>query len=118
MFGFNFLQYPVYLSAKDLCLSLDGLCIKLKSENNFVYSDQLSRAKLSVVLNIAEGFSRYTKPDFNRFMSIATGSLYEVIACIDIFFEFGHLKSEERDCLLQRAQEIIKQLSALRKGTK
>jgi len=46
--------------------------------------DQLRRASLSVVLNLAEGAGRWGKKDQTRFYRIALGSFREMEACLDI----------------------------------
>jgi four helix bundle protein len=46
--------------------------------------DQLSRASLSVVLNIAEGSGKYTVKDRARFYRIALGSFRESQAVLDL----------------------------------
>ena len=57
----------VYVACKSGELSRDfGLC------------DQMRRAAVSVMSNIAEGFERDTTPDFIHFLFIAKGSLGEV----------------------------------------
>lgn len=51
--------------------------------------DQVKRASISVVANIAEGYGRNTKKDFSQFLSIALGSVNELIAYLDfISLEF------------------------------
>ena len=46
--------------------------------------DQLERASLSVVLNIAEGAGRQSLPDRRKFFTIAMGSLLESGALLDV----------------------------------
>ncbi|MCC7442734.1 MAG: four helix bundle protein [Bdellovibrionales bacterium] len=48
------------------------------------YRDQLDRAVLSVVLNLAEGSGKLTRPERRRFYGIALGSLREVQAILEL----------------------------------
>lgn len=49
-----------------------------------VLKDQLERASLSVVLNIAEGGGRRSRKDKSRHYTYARGSATEVAACFDV----------------------------------
>ena len=53
-------------------------------------NDQLGRASYSVVLNIAEGSAKQTKPDRKNFFTISRGSVFECAAILDI------LRKEEK----------------------
>ena len=46
--------------------------------------DQLGRASLSILLNLAEGSGRFTKPSKKNFYTIARGSVFECAAIMDI----------------------------------
>jgi four helix bundle protein len=71
-------NFKTYQLAKELyhnCLAL-----KIKGE----VRDQLHRASLSILLNLAEGSGKHTIPEQNRFYNIALGSLRETQALLDI----------------------------------
>jgi four helix bundle protein len=74
---------------------------------DYAYRDQIQRAAVSVMNNIAEGFERDTRPDFIRFLSIANGSCGEVRSMLYV--------AEDREliCLeaAQAARTTAKQLS-------
>jgi four helix bundle protein len=57
--------------------------------------DQLERASLSIVLNIAEGAGRCTPPERRRHFIIAFGSVYECAAILDVL-RLRRLASPER----------------------
>jgi four helix bundle protein len=75
--------------------------------------DQLERASLSVVLNIAEGAGRCTPPERRRHFIIALGSVYECAAILDVL-RLRRLASPER-CVLARdyAVRIAQMLAKL-----
>jgi four helix bundle protein len=56
----------------------------IKIKTNAILKDQLQRAALSVVLNLAEGAGRWGLKDQTRFFRMALGSFREVEACLDI----------------------------------
>jgi four helix bundle protein len=56
----------------------------LVPEDRRVLRDQLERASLSVVLNIAEGAGRRSRKDKARHYAIARGSAMECAAIIDV----------------------------------
>ena len=77
-----------------------------------IIKDQLKRASLSIVLNIAEGTSRTSKQNRRHFFVIARGSAYESFAIIDLV----KLGSEERKAAQGLLEEVSKILFALIKG--
>lgn len=68
--------------AYDLALELYQNCEAIKAKRHI--KDQLDRASLSIVLNLAEGAGKSTKPEQRRFYGIAFGSLRETQALLQI----------------------------------
>ena len=64
--------------------------VLVASFSNRIVRDQLERASLSVVLNIAEGGGRRSRRDKARFYTMARGSATEVAALMDVL-ERRHL---------------------------
>ncbi len=75
--------------------------------------NQLRRASLSIVLNIAEGTSRFSKADRKNFCVVARGSVFECVAIFDILNDDGILTSDLFTNLYKQAEEISKMLFAM-----
>jgi four helix bundle protein len=72
-----------------------GVMDLLPTKGQRVLRDQLERASLSIVLNIAEGAGRCTPPERRRHFIIALGSVYECAAILDVL-RLRRLASPER----------------------
>jgi four helix bundle protein len=77
--------------------------------------DQIRRAAVSIMSNIAEGHGRYSKKEYSQFISIANGSTNEVRAQLMLCAKLGYIKQETADELISRSFEISKMLKVLRR---
>ncbi len=75
---FEFEKLDVYKKAKIFNASIRQF-IKT-SKLDATTNDQLRRASFSIVLNLAEGTGRFTKPDKRNFYIISRSSIFECIA--------------------------------------
>jgi len=73
------------LHVYQLALELHGMLSAVLPRRGYaVVRDQLERASLSIVLNIAEGAGRSSGPDKRRFYVQARGSTTECAALLDV----------------------------------
>ena len=74
MIMFDFQKLDVYQKSKNFCKEI----YSIPDEKNFdrVTNDQLRRASFSIMLNIAEGTSRFSNKDRKNFFVIARGSAF------------------------------------------
>ena len=72
------------LDVYGVALQFQGLATVLASRADSVVRDQLRRASLSCVLNIAEGAGQSSRPQKRRFYAIARGSAMECSAVLDV----------------------------------
>ena len=72
------------LDVYGVALQFQGLATVLAARADSVVRDQLRRASLSCVLNIAEGAGQRSRPRKRRFYAIARGSAMECAAVVDV----------------------------------
>lgn len=68
----------------NVALELHTHCSMLVAPLNRIVRDQLERASLSCVLNVAEAGGRRSRREKSRFYSYARGSATEVAALMDV----------------------------------
>src|SRR5688572_11866130 len=71
------------------------LCKKLPKEEMYNLCTQMKRAGLSVSNNLAEGASRETKVEKNRFFEISRSSLVEIDNCLTACLILNFLTKED-----------------------
>jgi four helix bundle protein len=74
---------------------------------------QMRRAGVSVASNIAEGFGRGRRPEFQRYLEIARGSLLELQTQAELGRRLGRLRGKMLADLRERTQEVDRLLSGL-----
>ena len=68
---------------------------------DFGLRDQIRRASVSIMSNIAEGFERGGSAEFVQFLAIAKGSAGEVEAQLYVAFDQGYITEEQFEALRQ-----------------
>ena len=72
---------------------------------DFGLRDQMRRAAVSILSNIAEGFERGGDKEFHQFLAIAKGSAGELRAQLYVAFDQNYLNVERFDQLTREATE-------------
>jgi four helix bundle protein len=83
------------------------------SSKDYGFKDQIQRASISVMNNIAEGFERKTNNDFKHFLFISKGSCGEVRSMLYIAKSLNYITKEQFDKHYPLCLEISKILSGL-----
>jgi len=76
-------------------------------------ADQFTRASLSIVLNIAEGAGKYSKPDKRRYYLTARGSATESAALLDVCYRLELLDEKDLKAGKERVTRIVSMLVKL-----
>ena len=79
---FDFEKLDVYQKAKSFNSQVYRY-IRANKHFDPTTKNQLRRASLSIMLNIAEGSSRFSNADRRNFYVIARGSVFECVAIFD-----------------------------------
>ena len=111
---FDFEKLIVYQKAKKYNKSVNQFLSNNKL--NRTTNDQLRRASFSIMLNIAEGTGRFTKPDKRNFYVIARGSTFECVAIFDYLKDIDYIKKQQFDDFYNDLDELSRMLFALIKN--
>lgn len=76
-----------------------------KLERDFDTRNQLRRAALSAMNNIAEGFSRFGTKEFVRFLSISQSSVQEVQSMLYVLEDLNYLSNAHVTTLRLKSSE-------------
>jgi four helix bundle protein len=105
-------RLDVYRVALEFQVLAAGLC----ETSDSVVRDQLRRASVSIVLNISEGASQWSRPQKRRYYRIALGSTTECAAIVDVLRVRGLATSD----LCRRARtllvRVVQMLTKLNRG--
>jgi four helix bundle protein len=81
--------------------------------HDFGLRDQIQRAAVSIMSNIAEGFERGSDRDFCRFLSIAKASAGEVRSLLYVALDLAYLDEPSHEHLAEQATSLSRQLGGL-----
>ncbi len=81
---------------------------KVKLNKDYGLKEQIRRASVSVMSNIAEGFARRRDKEFGRFLSIALGSAAEVQSQLYVALDQGYITKKEFEELYELASEAAR----------
>jgi len=96
--------------AKDVTKLIYQATNKLPFSNDFSLKDQIRRASVSSMANIAEGFERKSNKEFKQFLFIARGSAGEVRSHLYLAYELDYLSKDTFINLLAKIQEVSKSI--------
>jgi four helix bundle protein len=92
-------------------LLAENIYEQLKNCRDYGFRDQIQRASVSIMNNIAEGFERCTNQEFIHFLYIAKGSAGEVRSMLYLALKLNYINKENSDKLYSLTLDISRLLS-------
>lgn len=114
----KFRKLDVWNKAMDFIEKIYRITDKFPAKELYGLTSQLRRAATSVALNIAEGSGAGSDLEFNRFLTIAYRSNYEVMCGIEIAKRLNYLDIVDFEHILDKSDELSALLSGFKKKLK
>lgn len=109
----KFEDLKVWQKAREVNLEIYKLSNKGTFSKDFGLRDQIRRASVSILSNVAEGFERNGNKEFNQFLSIAKASAAEVRAQLYVAKDLEYISNDEFTEVVNGLIEVSKMLSGL-----
>jgi four helix bundle protein len=109
----RFEDLQCWQTARELTKGIYALTQNKDLVRDFGLRDQMRRAAVSIMANIAEGFSRRADREFIQFLFIAMASASEIKSHLYVAMDQGYLMQEEFPILYDRADKVGRMISSL-----
>jgi four helix bundle protein len=110
----RFEDFVVWQKARKLTSDIYRVTNQGRFAGDFGLKDQIRRAAVSSMSNLAEGFERGRPAEFHQFLSIAKASCAELRAQLYVALDVGYLNSQTFETLMAQAGEVGRMLGGLR----
>ena len=107
----TFEDLEVWSNARGLVKQIYRVTLSEGVRRDLVFCDQLRRAAISIMSNIAEGFGRHSDREFARYLDISRGSLMETQSLLYVAIDIGYLDMRTFDQLDPIASKLVAQLT-------
>ena len=108
----------VFQKAENLVLEIYKITENFPKTETYSLIDQMKRAAISVMANIAEGCGRQTIKERIHFLYTARGSLVELECFIDLSFKLKYINKEQYSQLVELRNDVGRLLNGLIKSLK
>ena len=110
----RFEDFVAWQKARALTAEVYMVTCQGQFARDFGLKDQIQRAAVSIMSNIAEGFERGRPSEFHQFLSVAKGSCAELRSQLYVALEAGYLEREGFNMLMAKAVEVGQIIGGLR----
>lgn len=106
----RFEELPVWISARELVKSIYQITEICGFSSDFGLKDQIRRASISLLSNIAEGFEHESQAQFISYLGRAKASAGEIRCQLYIAFDLKYISKEQFQKSRKDTEECSKQL--------
>ncbi|MFA4837325.1 MAG: four helix bundle protein [Dehalococcoidia bacterium] len=114
----KFEDINAWQKARDIVTIIYSVTNKGNFAKDYNLRDQIRRASISIMSNIAEGYGRQTDKEFTQFLYMARGSAAEVQSQLYVALDLGYLSKPAFQELYDLAEETMKLVSGFIKYLK
>ena len=108
----NFKELKIWQKGFQIAINSFKLVSTFPKEEKFGIAMQITKAAVSISSNIAEGSSRTSEKDYNRFIEISLGSSFELETQLLIAATVNYGDKELRNEILKDVDEEQKMLTS------
>jgi four helix bundle protein len=107
----SFEDLKVWNDSREFVKIIYKLTSSEKFSKDFGLKDQIQRASVSIMNNIAEGFERNNNKEFIKFLKYSKGSAGEVRSMLYVVLDLNYISKESFNKNYEMAVNIITQIS-------
>jgi len=109
----SFEDLKVWKDSRIFVKEIYALINNFPAKENYCLTSQITRAAVSIMSNIAEGFCRESNKEFIRFLTISRGSTAEVQSDLFIALDLKYIKQKEFQDTYYMVEKLGKQINGL-----
>jgi four helix bundle protein len=109
----RFEELDCWQRSRELTKRIYSISNEYRFSKDYSLSNQIRRAGISIMSNIAEGFERNGNAEFIQFLSIAKGSIGEVRSQLWVALDQEYINKETYTQLAEMAEETGRRIGAL-----
>jgi len=109
----KFEEIQAWQKAREITKKVYLMSNKGEFAKDFSLRDQMKRASVSIMANIAEGHGRRTKTEFANFLNIARGSAVELQSHLYVALDLAYISGTEFDDAYMKLDEVSRMTVSL-----
>src|SRR5438046_7764588 len=109
----KFEEIKAWQKAREITLHVYRATSNGNFAKDFGLKDQIRRASVSIMANIAEGHGRRSNNEFANFLNLARGSAAEVQSHLHVAYGIGYIDKVGFESLYSKVTEISRMLLSL-----